>query len=199
MVDNQAIARTEPSPRTGQPAAPPAGFVAFFRAEYRKLMATAMSVGATFEEADEAAAAAMEEVLRRWDQIDAPLAYGKRAVLSSFFKEKERGLDRIRQRLQQGCEARRDGAADAGLSVWEDGQWVMQILSSLPPAQREVLALVVDGFTPAEIAQLLGKTADAVRQNLCAARARLTLALPDHNRDTKHSGAPARPATEGGP
>jgi len=158
-----------------------------------------MSVGATFEEADEAAAAAMEEVLRRWDQIDAPLAYGKRAVLNSFFKEKERGLDRIRQRLQQGCEARRDGAAGAGLSVWEDAQWVMQILSSLPPAQREVLALVVDGFTPAEIAQLLGKTADAVRQNLCAARARLTLTLPDHSRDTKHSGAPARPATEGGP
>ena len=197
MPDNQAIARTKPSPEAGQPAPPPAGFIAFFRAEYRKLMVTAMSVGATRAEADEAAAAAMEEVLRRWDQIDTPLAYGKRAALSNFFKEKERGLDRIRQRLQQGCEARRDGAAGAGLSVWEDKQWVIQILGSLPPAQREVLALVVDGLTPAEIALHLGKTAAAVRQNLCAARARLALDLLDHvARDSQNSGGPA---TEGGP
>lgn len=199
MADNQAIARAKPAPEAGQRRAAviPAGFTDFFRAGYRKLMVTVMSVGATPEEADEAAAAAMEEVLLRWDQIDAPLAYGKRAALNSFLKEKERGLHRVRQRLAQGCEARRDGVADAGLSVWEDEQWVMQILSSLPPAQRDVLALVVDGFTPAEIAVLLGKTAVTVRQNLCAARARLTLDLPAHEaRNSENSGGPA---TEGGP
>jgi hypothetical protein len=110
VVDKQAIARTEPPPETGQQPAPPPDFAAFFRAEYRTLMAVVMSVGATFGEADEAAEAAMEEVFRRWDQIDAPLAYGKKAALSNFYKEKERGLDRTRGRLKQGAEARRDGA-----------------------------------------------------------------------------------------
>jgi DNA-directed RNA polymerase specialized sigma24 family protein len=188
-MDKQAMARTEPSPGPVQAAAPPE-FVAFFRAEYRTLMVVVMFVGATFEEADEAAASAMEEVLRRWDQIDAPLAYGKRAALSNFYKEKDRGLDRIRQRLKQGAEARRDGAVDASMNVWEDQQWVMQVLGSLPPAQGEALALVVDGFTPTEIARLLGKTADAVRQNLHAARARLTLALLDQDRGAQRSGHP---------
>ena len=46
----------------------------------------------------------------------------------------------------------------------------MQLLESLPPAQREVLACMIDMLTPQEIAQLLGKTEAAVRQNLCAAR-----------------------------
>lgn len=190
MVDKQAIARTEPPPETGQQPAPPPDFAAFFRAEYRTLMAVVMSVGATFGEADEAAEAAMEEVFRRWDQIDAPLAYGKKAALSNFYKEKERGLDRTRGRLKQGAEARRDGACDPGLNVWENRQWVLQILGSLPPAQREALALVVDGFTPTETAQMLGKTADAVRQNLHAARTRLTLALLDQDRVTQRSSTP---------
>jgi RNA polymerase sigma factor (sigma-70 family) len=190
VADNQAIARVKPSPAAGQQAATLPEFVAFFRAEYRTLMWVVMSVGASPEEADEAAASAMEEVLRRWNQISAPLGYAKRAALSNFYKDTQRGLDRIRERLKQGAEARRDGEDDAGLNVWEDRQWVTQLLGSLPPAQREVLALVVDGFEPAEIARLLGKTAAAVRQNLHAARARLSLAPLDQDRVAQRSSHP---------
>ena len=42
-----------------------------------------------------------------------------------------------------------------------------------PTAQQEVLACMVDMFTQQEIAQMLGKTEAAVRQNLHAARKRL--------------------------
>ena len=190
VVDKQSIAQAKPSSEAGQQAAPPPEFAVFFQAEYRKVMMAVLSVGASPDEADEAAASAMEEVLRRWDQIDTPLAYAKQAAVSNFVKEKQRGLDRVRGRLLQGAEARRDGACDAGLSVWEDRQWVMQILSSLPPAQQEALALVVDGFLPVEIGQMLGKTADAVRQNLHAARGRLALALHDQDRVTQGSSHP---------
>lgn len=55
----------------------------------------------------------------------------------------------------------------------EDGRSVLRLLETLPPAQREVLALAVDGFTPTEIAELLGKTRAAVRKNLQFARERL--------------------------
>jgi DNA-directed RNA polymerase specialized sigma24 family protein len=57
--------------------------------------------------------------------------------------------------------------------VWEDQEWVVQVLSSLPAGQRAVMALVVDGFTPAEIAVRLGRSPAAVRQCLMAARRRL--------------------------
>ena len=57
-----------------------------------------------------------------------------------------------------------------------------QVLKSLPPAQREVLACMIDEFTRQEIARLLGKTEAAVRQNLHAARMRLATWLAEGNR-----------------
>lgn len=70
-----------------------------------------------------------------------------------------------------------DADLDPGLLVWEQREWVTLLLKSLPPAQREVLACMVDMFTPQEIAQQLGKTEAAVRQNLCAARRKLASRL----------------------
>jgi DNA-directed RNA polymerase specialized sigma24 family protein len=59
------------------------------------------------------------------------------------------------------------------MTIWENWQWVNQLLSSLPPAQREVLTYVVKGFKPAEVAILLGKTPASVRKNLQLAVERL--------------------------
>jgi DNA-directed RNA polymerase specialized sigma24 family protein len=82
---------------------------------------------------------------------------------------------------------------DTGLTIWEDKQWVTQVLASLSPAQREVMAFIVDDFTPGEVAALLGKTPAAVRQNMCAARHRLARGLPQNRQHGPHSpGAPRR-------
>ncbi len=59
------------------------------------------------------------------------------------------------------------------MTVWEDGQYVTQLLESLPHAQREAMALAVDEFSPIEISLLLGTSDDAVRQRLHVARKRL--------------------------
>jgi RNA polymerase sigma factor (sigma-70 family) len=195
MANNQATVRPEePTPRE---SAPP-DFVGFFQRAYRAVIQTVLYAGATFHEAEEAAAAGMEEVFRRWDEITSPLAYARRAALTSFLKEKERGPDRVRRRMAVRAEARQEDTEDAALTVWEDRQWVAQILSSLPPAQREVMAFITDGFTPGEIATMLGKTPAAVRQNLHAARARLTLELQGPPQDT-HRTAPPPNSPEGGP
>jgi DNA-directed RNA polymerase specialized sigma24 family protein len=103
LSDNRATARDGLSPETGQHTAAQSDFIDFYRAGYRKVTAAVMAFGATPEEAADATQSAMETVLRRWDQIDAPLAYAKKAALHSFYKEKERGLDRVRQRLAQGA------------------------------------------------------------------------------------------------
>jgi RNA polymerase sigma-70 factor (ECF subfamily) len=47
--------------------------------------------------------------------------------------------------------------------------------------QREVMWWVIDGLKPSEIALLFGKTPEAVRQSLHAARRRLILSLNDRD------------------
>jgi DNA-directed RNA polymerase specialized sigma24 family protein len=99
-------------------------------------------------------------------------AYARRAVISNLIKSKERGLRRIRERLIERGGVSWEPDPDPCL-VWEQQEWVILLLKSLPPAQREVLAYMVDMFSRQEIARLLGKTEAAVRQNLCAARKKL--------------------------
>jgi RNA polymerase sigma factor (sigma-70 family) len=170
-ADN-AVAQATAAP-PAERRAPQAGFTAFFRDRYRPLMTVAMYAGATKPEADEAVSLAMAEVLRRWDELKDRPAYARKAVISNFIKIRTRGLDRTRVKQLQfraGTPQYRD---DQSLSYWEDKQWVTQLLNSLPPKQREVMACMVDGFEPYEIAVLLGRSPDAVRQSPEEARRRL--------------------------
>jgi RNA polymerase sigma factor (sigma-70 family) len=155
-------------------------FEELFRDAYQALLRDAIFAGGSPHEAEDAVSAALEEVLRRWDRIDNPRAYARKATISILIKNKERGQQRIRDRIIQRGEYPIGPDTDPGLTVWEEQEWVMQLLESLPPAQREVLACMVDLFPRKEIAQLLGKTDAAVRQNLCAARKSLVsyLAVP---------------------
>jgi RNA polymerase sigma factor (sigma-70 family) len=145
-------------------------FEELFRDAYQALLRDAIFAGGNLHEAEDAVSAALEEVLRRWDRIDNPRAYARRATISLLIKNKARGQQRIRDRIIQRGEYPIEHDLDPGLTVWEEQEWVMQLLESLPPAQREVVACMVDMFPRKEIAQLLGKTDAAVRQNLCAAR-----------------------------
>lgn len=145
-------------------------FEELFRDAYQALLRDAIFAGGDPAEAEDAVSAALEEVLRRWDRIDNPRAYARKATISILIKNKERGQQRLRDRIIQRGQYPTEQDTDPGLTVWEEQEWVMQLLESLPPAQREVLACMVDLFPRKEIAQLLGKTDAAVRQNLCAAR-----------------------------
>lgn len=186
QVDNAA-------PVPGSAAAPPNPsedeFTAFFRASYRRLLRTALYAGAGEQEAEDAISAAMEDILCRWSEVEYPYPYARRAMLNHFYKARTRGLDRIRQRQVERGDTPRDGV-DTALTVWEDREWVDQLLTSLPPAQRQVMDGVLADLTTAEIGELLGKTPAAVRQNLAAARERLRAALLREH---------AAPVTEHGP
>ena len=148
-------------------------FEEFFRASYQSLLRDVIFAGGDPHEAEDALAAAMTEVFQRWDSIKNPRAYARRAAISNLIKSKQRGLPRIRERLIQDGNVQLEHHPDPALAAWEQQEWVTLLLKALPPAQREVLACMIDSFTRQEIAQLLGKTEAAVRQNLCAARKRL--------------------------
>ena len=49
-----------------------------------------------------------------------------------------------------------EGAEDSQLTAWEDEEWVAHVLSALPPAQRQVMELIVKGLDRDEIAETLG-------------------------------------------
>jgi RNA polymerase sigma factor (sigma-70 family) len=154
-------------------------FEEFYRDAYRPLVRDVLFVGWDLDEAEDAVSAAMLEVLQRWESIAHPRAYARRAAISNLIKNKERGLKRTRERLVQRGAVPPEHDLDPGLMVWEQQEWVTLHLKRLPPAQRKVLALLVDGHTPQEIAQLLGNTEEAVRQALCAARKRLRKILAE--------------------
>jgi RNA polymerase sigma-70 factor (ECF subfamily) len=152
------------------------GFESFYRCNYRFLVKVVLTAGATLDEAYEAVDQTMEEVLRRWSDLDHPRAYARRAVLSNFIKTRNRERQRLARTLEGGhlCPESSD---DHELNVWEDEQWVAQLLAQLPPTQREVMKCLVDGLTSVEIAELLGKTPEAIRQNARLARRKLLVLL----------------------
>lgn len=179
MEADNAVAQATAAPPEASRMHPPTGFTAFFREHHPSLIHTAMYAGATRTEARLAAQDAMTDVLKRWDDIANPVAYTRQAVLSCFFKARRDGLDRVRIKQVRHGAGTPEARLDQNLTAWENKQWVCQLLDSLPAKQREAMALVVDGFEPSEIAALLGRSAEAVRQNLREARTRLKQALEE--------------------
>jgi RNA polymerase sigma factor (sigma-70 family) len=186
-------AAMQPAQSAGHGAA---DFEVFYRARYRELVKAAMYAGATQHEAEDATDASMEDVLRHWASIEYPVAYARKALGSNLKKLKTRNLDRTRRRqIECGAAVGKD-QEDARLSAWEEVQWTRQLLESLPPAQRDVMAFVVDGLKPGEIAELLGITPGATRQRILAARQQLKLALQAERGPSSSTSRPASPAKE---
>ncbi|MEN3308920.1 MAG: hypothetical protein V7603_5122 [Micromonosporaceae bacterium] len=52
-------------------------------------------------------------------------------------------------------------------------QDLLRLVADLPPRQRQIIALVADGYSQAEVAEALGLTPSAVRANLYKARRNL--------------------------
>ncbi len=161
--------------------AAPEGFEDFFRSAWRELIKHAMVVGATRDEAEDAASQTMLEMLRRWPVQPHPLGYARRAVVSNYIKARTRGDQRIAQRLiERGHVPHQEGAVDSRLTASEDDEWAAGVLSLLPPAQREVMERITQGHSRDETLAVLGKSSETVRRNLCDARVRLRQLLhPD--------------------
>lgn len=178
---NQSAAQAI-SPEMASRSAAPTGFEDFFRATYRDLVRTAMYAGATKPEAEDAVSKAMLEVLPKWRTGKRPsLTYMRTAVVHNYIKERVRDQSRIARRMvERGHVSRHEGAEDGRLTTWEDKEWLDQVLSCLPPAQREVMECIARGVARDDIPEVLGKSPATIRRHLCDARARLRAELyPD--------------------
>src|SRR2546429_8267796 len=104
-----------------------AGVELFSRRHYRQLMKVVMAAGATPDEAYEAVDQTMEELVRRWHKIEYPSAYARRAVMTNFIKRRKRDREGLTHMIQGGhvCPEADDSRE---MNVWEDDQWVTQLL-----------------------------------------------------------------------
>nr|WP_237683549.1 sigma-70 family RNA polymerase sigma factor [Nocardiopsis sinuspersici] len=154
-------------------------FKAFFKSEYTKLVGLLLRTGASHINAEDTATEAMIAVFEKWDRIENPRAYARRVALRQMtrFPREEPSLGK--DDVHDDVEGTVGSGAEAVLDISEQSRMVMRLLRSLPRAQREVMALIVDGHTITEIAELLSKDVATVRSNLRHARRALKVRLEE--------------------
>ena len=158
----------------GQPNAE--SFDDFYRREMPRLIVFVRRLGATWEEAGDAAQDAMVEALSRWQEIASPRAWVRVTAERKF-------LD-FQKRSRQGIElAYRSDWAISGCytspEIPGEAEMVLKAIGQLPFAQRQVMAWTVDGYRATEIAKILGYSAATVRSNLRHGRRQLARWLAD--------------------
>lgn len=157
--------------RTGA-AAPMRGLEIFFRNTRQQLFRVAMRSGAsTPDQANDAVSDAMVDLCRNWFHVDEPRAWAMTAVKNNLIKIKKREA-RQHQTAASGY-ATPEANHDPRLNEYEELQIVRSVLNDLPPAQRTVISLVMDGHRPVDIAAATGASQSGVRKNLERARTRL--------------------------
>jgi RNA polymerase sigma factor (sigma-70 family) len=153
---------------------PRAGFGAFWKQHYRYYLTVLMAIGATMEDAHDTISDVIVDMLMKntWGRLTTnPRAWVRKAILHTYYDQQKR--QRLEREIEGSLTLTPGSYVDEGPNVWEDWQWVQQMLSTLPPTQRTVIELIIAESDAREIAGLLGKTPDAIRQNLAHARKRL--------------------------
>jgi RNA polymerase sigma factor (sigma-70 family) len=178
-VDNPAVAREQRYP---------GGFDDFFRTEYRRLVTALMVMGACLAEADDCVAHAMQMLLERWSlqasdpgYVHNPGAYAMKTARRRFTRERHRAqavaLDEVEPAL---------AIDEPALTMLENRQFVANILECLPLAQRQVMYLITEGYRLAEIAEILRKQPNNVRQIAHQAKKRLRPLLEPPATESTH-------------
>ena len=164
----------------------PGSFDDFFSAEYRATVKALMFMERAGEaEADDCVAAAMEKLFHRWHCPDSDSRYvrsPRRYVLTVA----RNCFRRERQRTRTVALEDEPPADESAMTIVESRQVVAELLKCLPPGQRRVIHLICEGYTQTDIAEILGKKSNNVRQLAWQARKQLRrLEEPSAGRSTE--------------
>ncbi|GIU98553.1 MAG: RNA polymerase subunit sigma-24 [Actinomycetota bacterium] len=144
----------------------PAGFDAFFGEHHARLVRACLVLTGDPAEAEDLAQEAMARALERWDRVstmDDPEGYVYRTAIN-LHRNAVRRLARAARRRITPAPTDEAEAADRRLDL-------LRAIRSLPPTQREALALVEWlGYTAEEAGAVLGIDAASVRGRLHRAR-----------------------------
>jgi RNA polymerase sigma factor (sigma-70 family) len=152
------------------------GYCEFFQKEYQPVVRFLLRVGATWEEAEDAAQEAMIRAHRTWLALDHPPQWIRKVAWRCYINSVQR--ERKRRILEaEAARMHREDSHEYDRLIVEHN-WLIEILRDLPPRQREILAWSLDGYKPQEIAHFLDMGSATVRSNLRAIRTKLRTSLP---------------------
>ncbi|MFF9346655.1 RNA polymerase sigma factor [Streptomyces sp. NPDC014734] len=177
--ENPAVAprtRDQPDPQHYARQAKDEAFIAFYRATVHSLVGFLVNQGAGVHVAADIAQDTMLSAYERWGTIDHPRAWvhtvASRALLRRITSCEEQPVEHVP--APTSLLANPDAIA-----AWEARHYLLPLLRSLPPRQRQVMAWHLSGFTPGDISEQLGMSNDAVRASLCKARRAVAEAIKE--------------------
>ena len=141
----------------------------------------------TAEEVVQECFIAMHDGWHRLRDEDKALSYLKQAVVN-----RSRSVLRHRSVIDRNVPKAEPDMPSAEEQAMSRLDWdiAREVLQGLPPRQQQALALSLDGYTAAEIAEQLGIDASAARASLHVARKKVQAAITGHGQPEK---AAARP------
>ncbi|WDZ83972.1 RNA polymerase sigma factor [Micromonospora cathayae] len=145
-------------------------FREFFLRFAGRLAAWLQYLGVPPAEAKDVTQETMRKAYRRWDSIDNPEAW-VRVVASREWAARLAKVDAIP--VEDVEEHLRHNAGGCEIAAADTRHDVREAVRKLPPRQRQVLAWSYEGYTPAEIAEHLSMTPEAVRSSLYQGRQKL--------------------------
>jgi RNA polymerase sigma-70 factor (ECF subfamily) len=151
------------------------GFADVYKQERSALFRFVRSLGADDHEADDAVQEAFTAAYKRWDTIREPRAYLYTAAMRQYYRADARNRETPASgRMPEPAEPLSSG----DIAEFNDlEERVRTAIAALPARQRQVMALTLAGFKPAQIAEQLGSDEAAVRQNQVRGRGNLARRL----------------------
>jgi RNA polymerase sigma factor (sigma-70 family) len=139
-----------------------------YKAERSGLVRYLMTMGADQYQADDAVQSAFARALSGWDVIAHPRGWLYKVALREYYRADRRKREIPAGDLLPDVPEPLDSGDIAVLN--EEEEMVRAAVAALPGRQRQVMALLLAGFTTAEIAAQLGCDQAAVRQSQVRAR-----------------------------
>ncbi|MEV6527622.1 sigma-70 family RNA polymerase sigma factor [Longispora sp. NPDC051575] len=144
-----------------------AAFSSYYRSFAPTLVAFLIWQGARLHDAAELAQETMIEAYRSWESIEHPRSWARRVASRKYGRMIAR-VEALPAELAEDQVPLLSVRCD--VAEWEQRQDVLRRLARLPARQRQVMAWRLDGYEPAEIADELSMTPEAVRSSLLKAR-----------------------------
>lgn len=144
-------------------------FTAFYRRTTKPLVAFLVNQGATLHEAADIAQDTMAKLFQHWHTVEHPRGWVFRVAGRAFVRLRVEDREVPTAPLPPSPLVR-----DGDTAGWELNHDLVRALDRLSSRQRQVMAWHLAGYTPAETAEVLALSDDAVRQHLLRARRALS-------------------------
>ncbi|MFF7895180.1 tetratricopeptide repeat protein [Streptomyces sp. NPDC007907] len=150
-------------------------FSDFYRQSIQGLVGFLMWQGASLEVAADISQDTMASLYRSWATIEHPRTWVRRTASRALVRH----IASIEEIPAGRAPNMNPLPGRSNTPEWEEGYKVLELLSQLPPRQRQILAWTLDGYTPDEISAELGVSVASLRSNLLKARRHLAALLQE--------------------